>query len=123
MSNENPPYNPEAVGAYARGSCPICAKWKEQDKLDRTIEYQGKKLPNPDWRPLCRHCDKPIPEYEQGRVRAGFDSTSIDHYHFKDVAGVAGKTVVKARLCFECHVKDWLWVYKDLGLGYGEGGE
>lgn len=111
--------------SYQRLNCPVCTERADLDKRHRYLEATTpdgkiKRVPNPEWRPLCHGCKKPIPEYEQGRVKLGFDSVTVDHWHFKQVGGMSGVTVVKARLCFDCLLKDWKELYPEQEYGAAE---
>lgn len=118
--------------AYQRTGCPVCAQWaaanREYKKEFRAaiIKDHPEKLAKTGafpWCPsVCTNCQKPLPEegYEQGRVMEGFNSFTINHHHMKDVAGVAGRTAVLDRLCFDCLLVDWNVHYPDQEYGAAE---
>lgn len=96
---------------YQRLKCPICEEYAK-------AAAEGRKAQGEHYRPACQNCGRPIPVYEEGRVRDGFDSFTIHHYHFKGVAGIDSRQVVKAKLCFDCLLADWNVNYP--GIEYGK---
>lgn len=102
-----------AQPTYQQFSCPICIEWQKHDE-------QGRKKHGREYRPECHNCGNPIPVYEQGRVEQGFDSFTIHHYHFDSAEGISTRTVVKARLCFECLLEDWNKNYPGQEYGASE---
>ncbi len=126
-----PPEQPQAP-SYQRVGCPVCTKWRAAEK-EHQAEYRGYLLKNPELLqknparalnppPLCTSCTKELPAegYEQGRVMQGFNSFTVNHYHFKDVAGVGARSAIMDRLCFECLLADWKVNYPDKEYGAGE---
>lgn len=124
-----PPGQPQAP-SYQRVGCPVCQAWAKQEK-EHQQEYRKYLFDHPELvkdstpfspPPLCTNCHKELPAdgYEQGRVMAGFKSFTVNHYHFKDVAGVGARGAVMDRLCFECLLADWKVNYPDKEYGAGE---
>lgn len=77
----------------------------------------------------CWGCGKQIPQYAtpSGAVNGqptfmedGFDSASVNHYHFDERTGKAGLRIIKAVLCRECYLVDYNQVYPERGLTIDE---
>lgn len=89
-----------AVATYEAGDCSICQRWRLED-AEALKDGQ---------RPPCRDCKQEVPLYVN--VDAGFDSFSVDHQHFKELASAnRGLEAKKRRLCKECSIKDFAKVY------------
>lgn len=86
----------EAKPIYLTETCPICSEWR--------AKRAGRAR-------VCDECGESIPPYEN--MTDGYLAQSIDHNHFKMIAGAMGLTIVKKTLCLECYRADWAKVYPD----------
>ncbi len=74
---------------YESAACPVC-------KENRAANKEGN---------ICQTCKRKIPEYVN-MGNAGFESVTVDHWHFAKLGDIAGRTVIKRVLCRECYFKD-----------------
>lgn len=81
--------------AYTRGDCPICKNWK-------AIGLHK-----------CQECQAAIPRYGQTMGGNGFESQTIDHWHFRTVISTQGFSAVTKELCIDCYRTDWKQVYSE----------
>lgn len=61
----------------------------------------------------CDACHIPMPEYPN-MGRNGYQSRSIDHWHFRKVTGRDCMRVVTRKLCQDCYKKDYEAFYPNV---------
>lgn len=97
-----------SLPTYETLDCPICAVRKKGHCM-----VCGKKIPSEQDTDYWVG-ETPLKYRNMGAN--GFQSISIDHYHFKTIEDVKGRRIVMGELCLECYREDFRTAYPEARL-------
>jgi len=95
--------DPGNLASYDRNGCPVCIGWNKTKVLTKSNGKNGIIEV-----PACTKCGHGLESTPKGQ---GYESQRINHWHFRPIGPMIGRTAIHDRLCAKCCENDYKNVY------------